>query len=88
VAALAAAAPSDAEYPLRVADDFLRAMGLTLLAWAWARSARTALPHAADDWHADKLRSSRFGVQWLLPEAGWRWQRVMARGAELPAADH
>jgi alkylation response protein AidB-like acyl-CoA dehydrogenase len=86
--ALAAAAPIDADYPLRVADDFLRAMGLTLLAWAWARSARTALPHAADDWHADKLRSSRFGVQWLLPEAGWRWQRVMARGAELPAADH
>lgn len=88
VAALGSAAPTDTEYPLRVADDFLRAMGLTLLAWAWARSARTALPHAADDWHADKLRASRFGVQWLLPEAAWRWQRVMARGAELPAADH
>jgi alkylation response protein AidB-like acyl-CoA dehydrogenase len=86
VAALGSAALTDTEYPLRVADDFLRAMGLTLLAWAWARSARAALPGAADDWHADKLRASRFGVQWLLPEAAWRWQRVMAQGADLPAA--
>jgi alkylation response protein AidB-like acyl-CoA dehydrogenase len=84
--ALRTAAPTDTDYPLRVADDFLRAMGLTLLAWAWARSARAALPSAADDWHADKLRASRFGVQWLLPEAAWRWQRVMAQGADLPAA--
>jgi alkylation response protein AidB-like acyl-CoA dehydrogenase len=86
VAALATAARTDPEYPLRIADDFLRAMGLTLLAWAWARSARAALPNADDPWHAAKLSASRFGIQWLLPEAGWRWQRVMAQGAALPEA--
>jgi alkylation response protein AidB-like acyl-CoA dehydrogenase len=85
-AALCTAVRTDAEYPLRIADDFLRAMGLTLLAWAWARSARTALPKAGDDWHAAKLSAARFGVQWLLPEAAWRWQRVMAQGAALPPA--
>lgn len=66
--------------------DFLRAMGLALLGWAWAASARTALPGVGDAWHADKLAASRFGLQRLLPEARWRWQRVMAQGAVLPAA--
>lgn len=84
--ALAAARQADPEWALRVADDFLRGLGLTLLAWAWARSARVALPHEETDvWYADKVKTARFGVQWLLPEANWRWQRVMARHAELPA---
>ncbi len=84
--ALVAARQADPEWALRVADDFLRGLGLTLLAWAWARSARVALPlQATDVWYADKVKAARFGVQWLLPEAHWRWQRVMARHAELPA---
>ena len=32
----------------------------------------------------DKVKAARFGVQWLLPEANYRWQRVMAREAILP----
>jgi hypothetical protein len=76
----------DAEWPLRVADDYLRAMGFTLLAWAWTRTARATLAHAGSSWHDDRLRSARFGIQWLLPEATWRWQRVMAQDAALPAA--
>ena len=82
--ALLAARQADPEWSLRVADDFLRGLGFTLLAWAWARSARVALPQIADAWYADKVKTARFGVQWLLPEANWRWQRVMARHAELP----
>lgn len=82
--ALVAARQADPEWSLRVADDFLRGLGLTLLAWAWARSARIALPQIADAWYADKVKAARFGVQWLLPEASWRWQRVMARAAVLP----
>jgi alkylation response protein AidB-like acyl-CoA dehydrogenase len=75
----------DPEWPLRVADDYLRALGFTLLAWAWMRSAQAASLHAGSPWHDDKLRAARFGVQWLLPEAGWRWQRVRANEAVLPA---
>jgi hypothetical protein len=62
-------------------------MGLTLLAWAWFRSARAALAGLAggDAWYAQKLQSATFGVQWLLPEAQWRWQRVARREAVLPA---
>ncbi|MDO8774494.1 MAG: acyl-CoA dehydrogenase family protein [Burkholderiaceae bacterium] len=83
--ALLAARQADPEWSLRVADDFLRGLGLTLLAWAWACSARVALPQSADVWYAEKVKAARFGVQWLLPEANWRWQRVLARGAALPA---
>jgi alkylation response protein AidB-like acyl-CoA dehydrogenase len=74
-----------AEWPLRVADDYLRGMGLTLLAWAWLRSARAALRHAGSDWHDGKLHACRFGIQWLLGEADWRWARVRAHGSVLQA---
>jgi hypothetical protein len=84
VGALLAAREADPDWSLRVADDFLRGLGFTLLAWAWARSARIALPQIADVWYAQKVKASRFGVQWLLPEASYRWQRVLAREAVLP----
>ena len=82
--ALLAARVADSDWPLRVADDFLRGLGLTLLAWAWARSARIALPQVADAWYADKVKAARFGVQWLLHEASYCWQRVMARNVISP----
>jgi len=75
---------ADPEWPLRVADDYLRALGFTLLAWGWAASARAALCEDGDAWLQGKVDAARFGVQWLLPEADWRWQRVHARGAVLP----
>jgi alkylation response protein AidB-like acyl-CoA dehydrogenase len=84
-AALVNGARHDAEWPLRAADDYLRGIGLTLLAWAWLKRAAAAWPKTGDAWHDDTLRAARFGVQWLLPEAGWRWQRVQAQHAELPA---
>jgi hypothetical protein len=46
-AALLDGRAADPEWPLRVADDYLRGIGLTLLAWAWMRSAQAALRHAA-----------------------------------------
>jgi alkylation response protein AidB-like acyl-CoA dehydrogenase len=84
-AALVNGARDDAEWPLRAADDYLRGIGLTLLAWAWLKRAAAAWPKTGDAWHDDTVRAARFGVQWLLPEAGWRWQRVQAQQAELPA---
>ena len=50
-----------------------------------ARGGRGLAACRATAWHDDTLRAARFGVQWLLPEAGWRWQRVRAQQAELPA---
>ena len=85
VAALVEGSREDAEWPLRVADDVLRALGLLLLGWAWLRMAAAAQARAAEPWYADKIRLADFGVQWLLTEADWRWRRVMAREHQLPA---
>ena len=82
IAALVDGRDSDPEWPLRVADDVLRALGFMLLAWAWARIARAA--RADGDWHEEKRQVARFGVQWLLPEANMLWLRVRQREVALP----
>jgi Acyl-CoA dehydrogenase, C-terminal domain/Acetyl-CoA dehydrogenase C-terminal like len=76
-------ARTDPELPYRVADEFLRATGLLLIAQTWARaeavSSRPA--HAGDPWHAGKRDSARHCLHHLLPEfdhalalvrAGWQ----------------
>jgi alkylation response protein AidB-like acyl-CoA dehydrogenase len=83
-AALVGARETDPDWSLRAADDYLRAMGLLLLAWAWLRSAQAALPKSGDAWHDTKLATCRFGIEWVLPEAAFRWQRVRAQSAVLP----
>ena len=87
-AALVNGARHDAEWPLRAADDYLRGIGLTLLAWAWLKRAAAAWPKTGDAWHDDTLRAARFGVQWLLPEAGWRWQRVRRSRPSCRRCEH
>jgi hypothetical protein len=85
--ALLAAAPQDPELPLRVADDLLHALGHALLAWAWARIARTAgLADAGAGGRdaASWLAAARFGIDWLLPQAQVHWARVNAHQAALP----
>jgi alkylation response protein AidB-like acyl-CoA dehydrogenase len=85
-AELAAGARDDAEWPLRAADDYLRGIAFVLLAWAWMKRAAAASAQPGDAWCEDTLRAARFGLQWLLPEARFRWQRVRAQRAELPMA--
>jgi alkylation response protein AidB-like acyl-CoA dehydrogenase len=80
---------ADPEWPLRVADDMMAGIGHALLAWAWARIARTALqpdvaPLPGARAPAQWLAAARFGVQWLLPQAAVHWQRVARREADLP----
>lgn len=82
--ALFAGQASDPEWALRAADDYLRALGLTLLGWAWCRIARAAALRADDAWCAEALKAARYGIEWLLPEATWRWERVNRRDAALP----
>ncbi len=63
---IVAAAPADPSLACEVADDFLRVVALTLLAWAWARI-EPAAPH--------ELRWSRPAAalrRWVLPEMAMR----------------
>lgn len=86
-AALCAGAAADAEWPLRAADDVLLGVGHALMAWAWARIARTAAraggaARPAQSWQD----AARFGIEWLLPQAQVHWQRARRQGAALPFA--
>jgi alkylation response protein AidB-like acyl-CoA dehydrogenase len=83
-AALQLARSADPEAPLRVADDVLHGLGHTLLAWAWARSSRCAPLHPNPAQVQRKREVARFGLQWLLPAAQWRWQRVQDWALPLP----
>ncbi|MCW5633951.1 MAG: acyl-CoA dehydrogenase [Rubrivivax sp.] len=84
-AAVAAAARTDAEAPLRAADDYLFGLAHLLLAWAWAASARAAAAMPAGPFGEAKLARSRYAVEQLLPQAGVHWQRARRCGLELPA---
>ena len=70
---VAQAAAHNAELPLRVADDFLRATALALLDWAWQRIA--AAPQADPGrWQAPAAALA----DWVLPEFDMRVQ-IMRR---------
>jgi alkylation response protein AidB-like acyl-CoA dehydrogenase len=78
--AVETAAAQDREAPLRVADDYLMGLSHTLLAWAFAASARAALDEPDTTWAQEKLQRMRYGVQWVLPQAAVHWARVQAVG--------
>ena len=75
---------SDGEYPYRIAGDFLHLLGWSLLAFAWARSARLAAPLRAEDpWYQEKLDSAAFFFTYLLPETELRLARIEVARAPL-----
>jgi hypothetical protein len=87
--ALLAGRVADPEWPLRVADDLLTGIGHALMCWAWARIARRAddaVPAvmAGGRGAAQWQQSARFGLDWLLPQAGVHWGRVLQKDAGLP----
>jgi len=69
---------------LNVADDYLFGLSHTLLAWAFAASARAALQEPDTAWAQAKLARMRYGAQWLLPAAAAHWQRVRTSTLALP----
>lgn len=78
---VAMAAQADPRLPYEVADDFLRAVMLGLMAWAWARIEGVA---------ADELRWSRPAAafrRWALPEFEMRLGMVK-RAAEGALSAH
>ncbi len=83
-AAVQAQAATDAEAPLRVADDYLMGTAHLMLAWALAASARAALDEPDRRWAQDKTERLRHGLRALLPDASPHWQRVHAVAQPLP----
>lgn len=75
---------ADPEWPFRIADDYMQAMGYTLLTWAWTRTLRAASTHSGSAWHVQRAAIARYGIEWLTPHAPFHWQRVLAREAALP----
>jgi hypothetical protein len=86
VQASIASSPADRELTLRVADDFLMGLSHTLLAWAFAASARAALHEPDIGWAHAKAERMRYGLQWVVPQAAVHWARVRDGGSwALPA---
>ena len=83
-AMLLAGVAADSEWPLRVADAYLVGLSHTLMAWAFAASARAALAEPDAAWAAAKTGRMRYGLQWLLPEGAPHWQRVRTPALALP----
>ena len=75
---LAEANARDSALAFWVADDYLRAVAVALLAWAWSRieaALTPALPELAPRWHAP----SQALRHWVLPEFDMRVAIVRAR---------
>ena len=74
----------DAEYPYRIAGDFLHLLGWALLAHAWARSARLANALLVNDpWYQEKLDGATFFFSYLSPEIDLRVARIDSARAPL-----
>lgn len=88
-ASVLALAAQDPEYPLRVADDLLRATGVVLLGYAWLRSAqaaaRAAQQRSDDAFLAAKADTAAYFFAYLLPEGELHLARVRAGRGSLPA---
>jgi hypothetical protein len=82
---LVEAAARDGALAFWVADDYLRATALALLAWAWARIERTLAAEGADRarrW----LPAARAMRHWVLPEFDMRASIIRARCTASEAA--
>ncbi|MBT3066158.1 acyl-CoA dehydrogenase family protein [Rhodoferax sp. U11-2br] len=76
---LVAASAADPALAYWVADDYLRALALTLLQWAWLRI-RQARPGDADAADATRWLNPAAALQhWILPEFAMRLSIIKAR---------
>jgi hypothetical protein len=72
--------------PCEVADDYLRVVMLTMMAWAWARIEATTGP-ADDPGHPGRARSAAAFRRWVLPEFEMRLG-IVKRACEAVALAH
>ena len=80
---LRAFSAEEGEYPYRAAGDFLQLCSISLLAFAWARSAR-CVEGLAEPLRREKLESAGFCFDYLLPE--FDRQMAAVRAARAPLA--
>jgi len=78
-AQLSQASARHAELPYWVADDFLRAVALALLGWAWTRIDAAARPSPTPRWAAP----ARALHGWILPEFDMRQQIIRDQLTQL-----
>jgi len=77
--ALVEAAKADQELPYWVADDYLRAVALTLLAWAWLQISDATKPDTSSANPARWTEPANAMPLWVLPEFDMRLQIIKAR---------
>ena len=66
------------------AVDYLRLMGIVVVAWLWARMAKISI--AKDDQlHQDKLMCARYWMERLIPECPMLLERIQAGSENLMA---
>lgn len=82
-----AAAAEDAEYPYRIAGDFLQATALVLLGYCWLRADHAAsreLPSGDAAFLGAKRESAAYFFAFMLPESALHLARMQAGRAHLP----
>ena len=86
-AELAAEFKETPELAYRIAGDYLRLVGLVLLAALWARAARICAGRGSDPFYGGKLVTARFYFDYVMPETRLRLDLVRRRGRPLPWVD-
>ena len=64
------------------ASDYLRMMGIVMLAWMWARIAKLSVGKETR-FHREKLISARYWMERLVPECSLLLERIQAGSANL-----
>jgi hypothetical protein len=64
------------------AVDYLRLMGIVMVAWMWARMAKIALTKS-DDFHKQKLMCARYWMERMIPECPMLLERIQAGSANV-----
>ena len=64
------------------ASDYLRLMGITMLALMWGRSAKVSLGKD-DKLHKDKLMCARYWMERMVPECPMLLERIQAGSAAI-----
>jgi alkylation response protein AidB-like acyl-CoA dehydrogenase len=83
---VAMASHANPALPYEVADDYLRVVMLTMMAWAWARIEAATGP-ADDPGHPGRARSAAAFRRWVLPEFEMRLG-IVKRACETVALAH
>src|ERR1700744_6245732 len=64
------------------AVDYLRLMGIVMVAWMWAGMAKIALTKS-DDFHKQKLICARYWMERMIPECPMLLERIQAGSANV-----